>query len=198
MPRQRQEAGAGSINLQAGRDLSVVVNQMASLTDDDDGNDADVQVRVHRGFLLTDHRTPSCYFVNVMNRSRVSEVTATHIWFETDPRKHVLMRRPGPIAPLSQWETWIEADELPFSLVLYEWLARVRLADDRVIESVPRTDVPEVGYVPGEVYSFAASGTSAGAVADISSYAASASVAVTGVGGSMDVAGRVDFAPDVR
>jgi len=198
MPRQRQEAGAGSINLQAGRDLSVVVNQIAAPADNDDGDGTDVQVRVHRALLLSDPRRPSCYFVNVINRSRVSEVTVTHVWFETDPRRHVLTRRPGPIAPLSQWETWIEADELPFSLTLYEWLARVQRGDDRVIESVPRSDVPEVGYVPGEVYSFAASGTSARAGADVSSYAASASVTVTGVPGSVDVAGRVDLAPDVR
>ena len=198
MPRQRQEAGAGSINLQAGRDLSVVVNQLAAPVDDDDGDGGTgVQVRVHRALLLSDPRRPSCYFVNVINRSRVSEVTVTHVWFETDPRRHVLTRRPGPIAPRSQWETWIEADELPFSLTRYEWLARVQLGDDTVVESVPRSEVPQVGYVPGEVHSFAASATSAYGSANVSSYAASASVAVTGAAGSMDGGGRVDLAPDV-
>jgi hypothetical protein len=196
MPRQRQEAGAGSINLQAGRDLSVVVSHLSAPADNDDGG-AEVQARVHWALLLSDPRRPGCYFVNVINRSRVSEVTVTHVWFETDPRRHVLTRRPGPIAPLSQWETWIEADELPFSPMRYEWLARVQLGDDTVIESVPRSHVPEVGYVPGEVYGFSASGTSAPPGSHVSSYAASASVAVTGVAGSMDLGGRVDLPPDV-
>jgi hypothetical protein len=178
--------------------MSIVVNQIATPTYNDDGDSPDVQVRVHPALLLSDPQTPRCYFVNVINRSRVSEIRVTHVWFETDPRTHVLTRRPGSIAPLSQWETWIEADELPFSLTLYEWLARVQLGDERVIESFPRSDVPEVGYVPGEVYSFAASGTSASASTHVSSYAASASMAVTGIAGSMDVARRVDLAPEVR
>ena len=147
MRRQRQEAGAESINLQAGRDISVVVNQMAGPAEDDEN---EVRVRVHRAFLYSDPRTPSCFFVNVFNASSVRETTVTHVWFETHPRTHALARKPGRVAPLSQWETWVEADALPFSLTRYEWLARVQLADGRVIESVPREDVPEVGYVPGE------------------------------------------------
>jgi hypothetical protein len=35
-------------------------------------------------------------------------------------------------------------------VIRYEWLARVRLADDRVIESVLRENLPDVGYVPGD------------------------------------------------
>ena len=197
MRRQRQEAGAESINLQAGRDISVVVNQMAGPAEDDEN---EVRVRVHRAFLYSDPRTPSCFFVNVFNASSVRETTVTHVWFETHPRTHALARKPGRVAPLSQWETWVEADALPFSLTRYEWLARVQLADGRVIESVPREDVPEVGYVPGEVFSLAASGTAASG-SYVSSYAASASVAVTpvtGVAGPMDTALHVDLAPDVH
>ncbi len=145
MSRQRQEAGTGSINLQGGRDLWV--NLVAAPAEDDE---PDVLVRVHIAFLTSDPREPVCWFVNVVNRSRVHDTTGTRVWFETVPRTHVLTLKPGRVAPSSQWETWIEAHELPFSLTKYEWLARVQLADDRVIESVPRENVPEVGFVPGE------------------------------------------------
>ena len=68
MRRQRQEAGAESINPQAGRDISVVVNQMAGRAEDDEN---EVAVRVHRAFLYSDPRMPSCFFVNVFNASSV-------------------------------------------------------------------------------------------------------------------------------
>ncbi len=186
MSRQRQAAGAGSINLQAGRDLSVSVNLVAAPAEDDE---SDVHVRVHIAFLTSDPRKPVCWFVNVINRSRVYDITVTHVWFETVPRTHVLTRKPGRVAPSSQWETWIEAHELPFSLTKYEWLARIQLADDRVIESVPRENVPEVGFVPGEAIITFPSSRTAPSGSDVSSYAASASVALTGIMATTGVAG---------
>ena len=148
MPRQSQKGGANSINQQAGRDLIVV--QIAA-SGDNRRSLQDVQVRVHEAVLLSDPRKPSCYFVNVLNASPEREIQVTHVWFEIDPQtqKHVLTRPPGRVAARSQWETWIEAAELPFTLTRPERLARVKLGDGSVIHSQPREDVPAAGFVPG-------------------------------------------------
>ena len=168
MSRQRQQAGAGSINLQSARDTHLtIINQIPAPRDRP--KDERVQARVHQAFLRSKPHAPTCYFVNVFNPSLEREITVTHVWFACDPERHVLTRRlPVRIPTCAQWETWIEANALPFSPIRPEWLARVRLADDTVIESVPRDDVPAAGYVPGYEFGWemlstespAASGTS--------------------------------------
>jgi HNH endonuclease len=105
-----------------------------------------VVVRVHKASFANDPQTP-CYFVNILNRSS-RNITVTHVWFETDPPVHVLTRPPGTVAAQSQWETWIEAAALPATSTGPECLARVQLADDTLLSSVPRRSVPSAGYVP--------------------------------------------------
>jgi hypothetical protein len=112
----------------------------------------DVRVRVHEAAINDSGGWTPCYFVNVLNASPEREVTVTHVWFETDPPVHfVNPDRPLParIRPRDQWETWIEAARVPAVPPGVLGLARARLADDRVLHSVAREDVPPVGMIPG-------------------------------------------------
>ena len=113
----------------------------------------DVRVRVHVAQLTTAPGRPLCCFVNVFNASPQREVTVTHVWWETEPKTHVInVQRPLParIRSGDQWETWIPIDELRVADVEEDYsLARVQLADDSVVASVKRVNVPEAGVVPG-------------------------------------------------
>ena len=110
----------------------------------------EVRVRVHAAF-----GGPSgslCYYVNVLNASPERDVTVTHVWFATEPRvDFVNPMRPLPtrIAPRDQWETWIEVARVPSAAPAVYRLARAQLADDRVVESVERENVPPAGMIPG-------------------------------------------------
>ena len=98
----------------------------------------DVRVRVHRAALPAPHRADA-YFIDVLNASPEQSVTVTHVWLETALKISVLTRPlPATVAPGQQWETWIEARELPPGTAGVERLARVALADDTVIASAPR------------------------------------------------------------
>jgi hypothetical protein len=111
----------------------------------------EVHVRVHRAWLLAPDQI-DCYFVNVWNASPEREVTVTHVWIATQPRVQVLTKRlPTRIAPRAQWETFVPVAELPGSPpdVDVFRLARVQLADDTVIKSDRRENVPPAGFVPG-------------------------------------------------
>ncbi len=121
----------------------------------------DVRVRVHRAVLLRTPHSPSgmtvtgqvgvdAYFINVLNASPVRAVGITHVWLATEPETHILTRAPpARLEPDSEWETWVEVDDLPAGTTGVERLARVRLTNGSVVESVPRDDVPAAGYVPG-------------------------------------------------
>ena len=90
------------------------------------------------------------YFINVLNASPERSVTITHVWLETAVKMAVSTKPlPATVPPGQQWETWIETRELPPGTVDVEQLARVALADDTVIASVPREGVPPAGFVPG-------------------------------------------------
>jgi hypothetical protein len=103
-----------------------------------------VAVRVHKAFL----RETPVYCVDILNASPEREVTVTHVSFATDPAVPVIKEKlPVRIAPVDQWETWIEADKLPDSRKATETLARAVLADGTVVCSTARDDVPEVGLV---------------------------------------------------
>src|SRR3972149_2529109 len=93
-----------------------------------------VVLKVHRAILIEGHR--DCYFVNVTNHSRDREVEVTHIWFECEPRVHVLQRdRPLPkrLRADETWETWLDVSLLPPAVrdVSFK-LARARLSTDKV------------------------------------------------------------------
>jgi hypothetical protein len=110
----------------------------------------EVHVRVHRAVLLNP-RQVECYFINVWNASPEREVTITHVWLATAPEVAVMSKPlPQRIAPRSQWETFVPVGNVPGALSDEDVfrLARVQLADDSVIRSVKRKDVPPVGYVP--------------------------------------------------
>jgi hypothetical protein len=90
------------------------------------------------------------YFLNVQNASPEREITVTHVWIATEPPVHAVARQlPAQIKPGAQWETWIPVNDVPAGTENVERLGRARLGNDTELKSVPRTDVPPVGYVPG-------------------------------------------------
>ena len=110
----------------------------------------EVHVRLHKAYRLGD--PTEYYFVNVLNASPEREVTVTHVWFATDPEQHILNpERPlsARIAPRDQWETWYPVSLVPAAEPEVWMLARAQLADDTVIVSTQRADVPAVGHIPG-------------------------------------------------
>lgn len=131
----------------------------------------DVRLRVHRAWFLDEsflresrsslagnmirasHATGQireAYFLNVQNVSPEREVTVTHVWIASEPSAHALAKPlPAQINPGAQWETWIPVDQIPADTEDVERLGRARLGDDTELKSVPRTDVPPDGYVPG-------------------------------------------------
>jgi hypothetical protein len=109
----------------------------------------DVRLRVHRAFITNHPRQPECYFVNVFNASPERAVTVTHVWFATEPSVQVLTKTlPTRIEPGAQWETFVPVENVPAGDDI-AYRARAQLADGTVVESIPRTDVPPAGFVPG-------------------------------------------------
>jgi hypothetical protein len=93
------------------------------------------------------------YFINVSNLFEAHEVEITHVWFETEPRVHVMRAdRPLParLRAFESWETWQDVDGLPIAIRHDAFtLARVRLSTGSVLASTKNIDVPERGFVPG-------------------------------------------------
>jgi hypothetical protein len=130
-----------------------VVDALESWTNENPAaSERRVRVTVHRAFFVGRPSSPA-YFVNVTNLSRDREVEVTHVWFDTQPRVHVLRpERPLPkrLRPDESWETWIECGNLPDAVNEYPYqLARVRLSTGEVFSSVENVGVPEEGEVPG-------------------------------------------------
>jgi hypothetical protein len=90
------------------------------------------------------------FFINIWNASPVRPIGITHVWIATEPETPVLARRPPQrLEADGQWETWIEVDQLPEGTSGVEHLARVKLTNGTVIESVPRDDAGTAGFIPG-------------------------------------------------
>jgi hypothetical protein len=110
-----------------------------------------VRVKVHRAILLRDQR--DCYFINVTNCSQSKDVVITHIWFDSNPKVHVMNPdRPLPVRlkPDEPWETWVEASRLPPEERSKAYnLGRARLSTGKVIKSKENKGVPSIGDIPG-------------------------------------------------
>jgi hypothetical protein len=131
-------------------ELTTPLNLLTWFLDRLERRRTDVQVRVHRAFLLNAPGQPEAWFVNVLNASPSRAVGITHVWIEMEPPMHVVTRKPpSRLAPDEEWETWIETGALPPGTGDLTTLARVRLTTGRVIKSVARRDVPPAGFVPG-------------------------------------------------
>jgi hypothetical protein len=109
----------------------------------------ETHLRVHRAWLASPEQG-ECYFLNVQNASPEREVTVTHVWIASEPPVEAMAKElPARIKPGDQWETWIPVDRVPATAESVERLGRAQLGDDNVLKSVPRTEVPSAGYVPG-------------------------------------------------
>ena len=110
-----------------------------------------VRVRAHRGVLLGSQE-PSI-FINVRNKSFAREFEITHVWIASDPPTHILQEsRPLPrrLKTDESWETWITIAEIPEQYREEALtLGRVRLGNDKIIDSKAATGVPSGGFVPG-------------------------------------------------
>lgn len=108
-----------------------------------------VGLRIHAATFQAAPERGVCFFLNVQNGSPEREVTVTHVWIASEPPVPATAKRlPVRIRPGAQWETWIPAASVPTGTTNIERLGRAQLGDDRVLESVPRTNVPATGYVP--------------------------------------------------
>ena len=114
----------------------------------------EVHLRVHRALLTMMNGRElddpiDSYFLNVWNASPEQQVQVTHVYIETPNGQVGVLTKPLPatVAAQHEWETWLPVVGVsPTVDVFHE--ARARLSNGTVIESVPRTDVPEVGAVP--------------------------------------------------
>ncbi|GAA3832437.1 hypothetical protein GCM10022403_076950 [Streptomyces coacervatus] len=91
------------------------------------------------------------FFIKVTNLSSQREVWVTHIWFATDPEKHVLNpERPLPIRLRldETFETSIPVSEVTSGVDL-ERRVRVALSSGDVFNSRLNVNVPPVGFVAG-------------------------------------------------
>ena len=92
-----------------------------------------------------------CFFIKVTNLSPQREVEVTHIWFATEPEKHLMnFERPFPVRLRldETFETWIPVSEVPLGVDL-ERQVRVALSSGEVFRSRLNEDVPPVGFVAG-------------------------------------------------
>jgi hypothetical protein len=92
------------------------------------------------------------YFVTATNLSHSRETEITHVWFDTDPSVHLVMRErplPARLRPDETWEGWVKATALAHASNV-ERSGRVRLANGRIVKSRRNKDVPPIGYVAGQ------------------------------------------------
>lgn len=91
------------------------------------------------------------FFIKVTNLSPQREVWVTHIWFATEPDKHLLdPERPFPVRLRldETFETSIPVSEVPSGADL-ERRVRVALSSGDVYNSRLNENVPPVGFVAG-------------------------------------------------
>jgi hypothetical protein len=109
-----------------------------------------VRVLVHRGIFLLPE-SPEYYFIKMTNLSRNREIQITHIWFDTEPRAHLLNpARPleARLRPDETFEICVLVAEVP-NAPNVEWLGRVRLSSGKTIKSQLNNKVPPVGHMAG-------------------------------------------------
>jgi len=109
-----------------------------------------LQLTIHKAYFLP-KREIEYYFITTTNISK-RDIEVTHIWFDCEPRVHVLTRKlPKRLRPNETWETWIPINAVPLSDQENPYmLARARLSTGTIIHSCESTTIPEQGYVPGE------------------------------------------------
>jgi hypothetical protein len=112
-----------------------------------------VHVTVHGAFFISGpHRgDPKQFFIGVTNLSPQRPVVITHVWFETNPQKHILnLERPLPkrLELDEKWETWIPVADVPTEDDL-ELKVRVLLSNGEEVKSLPFPNVPPIGFVAG-------------------------------------------------
>lgn len=73
------------------------------------------------------------YFIHTTNVSE-RDIEVTHIWFECDPRVHVLTRElPKRLTPNETWKTYIEIENVPVDNPSTR--ARARLSTGVIVSS---------------------------------------------------------------
>jgi hypothetical protein len=85
------------------------------------------------------------------NLSQSPDIEITHIWFDTDPRAH-LLNPAGPLegrlGPDETKEVCALVAEVP-NAPNVEWLGRVRLSSGKTVKSQLNTEVAPVGHMAG-------------------------------------------------
>jgi hypothetical protein len=91
------------------------------------------------------------YFLKVLNDSLTEPIRINDVWFETNPITRVInpqRRLPAMLESGDTFETWIAVQRVPEAENIL-CLARVRLGDGSVIQSLPNTAFAPAGLVGG-------------------------------------------------
>ncbi len=115
-----------------------------------------IRVLVHRAFL--EDKRKEAFFITITNLTLDRELEMTNIWFNSNPKIHVIRDdRPLPktLKPNETWGTWLPVNKLPLGYHSYAFkMVRVRLFNGTLAYSEENLTHPEKEMVPAEEIKF--------------------------------------------
>ena len=115
-----------------------------------------IRVLVHRAFL--EDRQKEAFFITITNLTLDREIEITNIWFNSNPKVHVIRNDrvlPKKLKPNETWDTWLPVNKLPSAYHPYVFkMVRVRLSNGSLAYSEENLTHPEKEIVPAEEIKF--------------------------------------------
>jgi len=106
-----------------------------------------VRVLVHRAFF--DGNPTEHFFVKIVNTTPDADVEVTHVWYQSNDRVDILVRRlPVRLRPSETWETFIAVADIPRDADAFDHF-HAHLSTGEVYASSQNKDVPPRGFVAG-------------------------------------------------
>jgi len=115
-----------------------------------------IRVLVHRAFLEDSRK--EAFFIIITNLTLDREIEITHIWFNSNPKVHVIRDDrllPKKLKPNETWDTWLPVNKLPSGYHPHAFtMVRVRLSNGSLAYSEQNLTPPEKEIVPTEPVNF--------------------------------------------
>ena len=115
-----------------------------------------IRVLVHRAVL--EDKQKEAFFITVTNLTLDREIVITNIWFNSNPRVHVIRNDrvlPKKLKPNETWDTSLPVNKLPLGYHPYAFkMVRVRLSNGTLAYSEENLTHPEKEMVPAEEIKF--------------------------------------------
>jgi hypothetical protein len=115
-----------------------------------------IRVLVHRALL--EDKQKEAFFITVTNLTLDRELEITNIWFNSNPKVHVIRNDrllPKKLKPNETWDTWLPVNKLPSAYYPYVFkMVRVRLSNGSLAYSEENLTHPEKEIVPAEEIKF--------------------------------------------